>query len=1069
MNRNGHNGKPTQFEAKLDLRRYNEILDRAVRLADTRKGYSVDAPRNVGSVEPGAPRGSRIPTIPTASFDPVRAEGNWAPFRPAPKPIPGIIDGYRPGDPLIGEAQWGGTGTPITAGFLTDLGEYNQDLFGRSAVATYEKMRRGDAQVWGTLMAVKGPLQSATWDVEPGVASNDPGYQKAKEVAEFVKENLFGGMEFQTSTGGWTSQAWDQVMWNALLCLDFGVSVHEDVYTVDGNNLKLRNLVPLLPITFYRWHTESDGYTLIALEQYGYRGIEFINASVPAEKVCRFTLNQEGSNFWGMSLLRSAYPHWYIKNQLYRIDAIAAERNGLGVPVVILAEQPSVQDRQTAFNFVTKLGAHELTGLVLPYGAQFEIKGPQGQPRDLQRSIEHHNRMISTTALAMFMTIGSAPHGSRATAATQHDFFLAASQHLATYIGDRVTGSTIRRLAVYNFGPDVMVPHLIAKNVKMRDFEDVREALENLAAKGLLVSDKPIRDLIRDEYELPPETDKGVVTTAGEIVTDENGDPVGGQEPPAEGKLGQPGTQGGPPANGKQTQDADGKAKPALAPAKKEDTQRAKQQKGVTGTKKPGAKVNDQLQASDTPFARTDTLDREELSEQEVAEPVIYFGRHGETDDDVDQEHPVVTSWNDLPLNENGEKEAERAAGKLEDKDIAEIYTSDLKRCKQMADAIAEATGAEVIEDRGLRGWRIPEDWRTDVHTELPNGKTIGQQLSWLQAHPHIKPKGGDSWFETEARIGDALERAMLRAKMLGKPIAVITHSRVLGALPSFSRGMIHTKPEAPDSRAKVGSVTKATMDPESGEWNLDFSAKQLSDYGYHSIADDVFVTNPSNRSGQPTQRAVSQKKNPVPASDEEIEAHAGTSSAAIGGQSPNRRKKKAKKVEPVDVMAKQASHGARIVHEPDLNASEFKPSARQERNIGIGVPEKDDKQDTPLNPTPETAPVVRETFREKTRSRDGKVFFEAHHGKEKTSELRQHYAGIYSAIVNKITGPIKYKVIASVAAQAARQLKAKVPVPKLHFAQDHQVRSMLDDLVEKMFDKASDQARNEVRAKRKR
>ena len=71
---------------------------------------------------------------------------------------------------------------------------------------------------------------------------------------------------------------------------------------------------------------------------------------------------------------RSMYPHFYIKSNLYRIDALAGERNGLGVPVITMPKGATEQDRGTAFNFVTKLSAHEMTGLVLPFGGTFESR-----------------------------------------------------------------------------------------------------------------------------------------------------------------------------------------------------------------------------------------------------------------------------------------------------------------------------------------------------------------------------------------------------------------------------------------------------------------------------------------------------------------------------------------------------------------------------------------------------------------------------------------------------------------------------------------------------------------------
>ena len=147
-----------------------------------------------------------------------------------------------------------------------------------------------------------------------------------------TRPHRFGGLEFRTSSGGWATQNWDDVVRNALLMLDFGCAAHEDVWAVDGARVRLRKLAARLPLTFYRWHTELDGETLVALEQYGYRGGRYLNVTLPAEKIALFTYNQEGANFWGTALLRYMYPHWYVKSNLYRMDSIACERNALGIP-----------------------------------------------------------------------------------------------------------------------------------------------------------------------------------------------------------------------------------------------------------------------------------------------------------------------------------------------------------------------------------------------------------------------------------------------------------------------------------------------------------------------------------------------------------------------------------------------------------------------------------------------------------------------------------------------------------------------------------------------------------------
>ena len=161
-----------------------------------------------------------------------------------------------------------------------------------------------------------------------------------------MRENLLGGLESPTSTGCWVTQNFETVKENALLCLDFGCAAHEDLWHIDGDKVRLRKLAPRLPYTFYRYHVDEDGESLLYLEQYGYRGNNFVNVLVPAEKIAYFVNDMEGAYFYGRSVLRAAYQHWYMKSQIYRIDAIAIERNGLGVPTIKQGPNVSAEDRK---------------------------------------------------------------------------------------------------------------------------------------------------------------------------------------------------------------------------------------------------------------------------------------------------------------------------------------------------------------------------------------------------------------------------------------------------------------------------------------------------------------------------------------------------------------------------------------------------------------------------------------------------------------------------------------------------------------------------------------------------
>ncbi len=527
-----HNGDQTKALVR-ELRALNPVPSPAGRASGDR-GAVGEGARTQNRVDHAVALADREIGVPR-----VRAAA-WAPVQPVPAPKPGSVNAgilHSAQNNSAAKSEFGATfgvsGTPITSGFLVDLGEYNAELMGRNAIPTYEKMRRSDAQVRATLMACKLPILSAKWEIVP--ADVAPGFSpapadlkaaatasQAKEIAEFVKENLFGGLEFRGSSGGWVSQTWQSVIANALLMLDFGCAVHEDVWAVDGEKIRLRSLPSRLPVTFYRWHTEEDGETLLALEQYGYRGSQFLNVLLPADKICRFTYQQEGANFWGIALQRAMYPHWYIKSKLYRIDAIANERNALGIPVFRLSPGFSAEDKSAGYSFVTQLAAHEAAGLVEPPGdphTGLRIVGYEGNLRDVMPSIQHHNEMISRAALNTFIDLGQAAHGSRALGATATDFFMLGLQSVADQIAQDITHSTIRRLVALNYGDEAPCPRLIAANVQARSIGEITSDLVALAQQGLIVSEKNIRQAIRERFALPEESDERVVAVRGETVT----------------------------------------------------------------------------------------------------------------------------------------------------------------------------------------------------------------------------------------------------------------------------------------------------------------------------------------------------------------------------------------------------------------------------------------------------------------------------------------------------------------------------------------------------------------------
>lgn len=388
------------------------------------------------------------------------------------------------------DGEWGAAGTPIFAGFLSELGEYNPQFQGGpfSCFPLYEQMRRSDSTVAAMLMACKLPVICAEWMiVTPDLAS-----PIEKEAAEFVKENLFA-VKFK------------KAIENAMLMLDFGCACHEDIWEIDSNRIRLKRMAPRLPLTFYRWITKPDTDELIALEQLGYRAGEYTSATLPVGKMALFTFQQEGANFAGRALTRAMYQHWYTKQALYAIDAITCERNGMGVPVITLGPNAAKQDRLAAIQWVQQLIAHEKTGITIPPGWTFELKGVQGMVKDCMPSIAHHNMQIALAVIGQFLLMGQ-EHGSggnRSLGETMSDFFLMSLQSTADLVGDVFTKTTIKRMVDFNFPGVKLYPRLVPQQILAFKIDAIVDAVNKMGLSGMMTPDDETEAWLRKKLGAP--------------------------------------------------------------------------------------------------------------------------------------------------------------------------------------------------------------------------------------------------------------------------------------------------------------------------------------------------------------------------------------------------------------------------------------------------------------------------------------------------------------------------------------------------------------------------------------
>jgi probable phosphoglycerate mutase len=150
--------------------------------------------------------------------------------------------------------------------------------------------------------------------------------------------------------------------------------------------------------------------------------------------------------------------------------------------------------------------------------------------------------------------------------------------------------------------------------------------------------------------------------------------------------------------------------------------------------------------------------------------------RHGETAWNVDTR---IQGHLDIPLNATGLWQARQLGDALAGEAISAIYTSDLLRARRTAQAVADATGAALVDEPGLRERAFGSfQGRTfaEVETEHPE-----QARRWRQRDPDYAPDGGESLRVLRERVVDTTHR--LAARHPGELVLLVTHGGVLDVL----------------------------------------------------------------------------------------------------------------------------------------------------------------------------------------------------------------------------------------------------------------------------------------------
>jgi broad specificity phosphatase PhoE len=183
--------------------------------------------------------------------------------------------------------------------------------------------------------------------------------------------------------------------------------------------------------------------------------------------------------------------------------------------------------------------------------------------------------------------------------------------------------------------------------------------------------------------------------------------------------------------------------------------------------------------------------------------------RHGTTVLNSQGESERLRGWLDVPLDENGLRQAWEAADKIAEHPIQTIYCSDLIRAQQTAKPIADLTRIPVIPTRALRPWNVGSLAGQRVNTILGT-------LKKLEEDPNLPAPQGESFIEFYDRYSGVLKNLLVQASRSSKHIVAVTHVRNVLATPTILKDGDKTQIPVKGG-AKPGSVI--WVEQTDGRW----------------------------------------------------------------------------------------------------------------------------------------------------------------------------------------------------------------------------------------------------------
>lgn len=403
-----------------------------------------------------------------------------------------------PKEEVVVGRERGTSGIPIDGGVIS-FKDYNPAMMGNEFYNNVDMMRKADGSIKCAALLIKLPLLRTTVQIVP--YKDDEEDPQNILIAETAHEKILGPLAM--------GESWQQTLRHILLMFDFGFSAFEKVWELDEDGfLHYDRLAVRLPKTIEAFKVDSKGQ-LAYIIQRAHKGSQKKDLHrIPCPTYgAVFSWEKEGDNYFGQSVYRAMYKHWWYKEALYHIDALRLDRWGVGVPKAMIKTGYGVKpsEETLAKRILANLRSNTQSWIMHPEEIEFGILAPAGQggALGLIDSVNHHDNMIFRSVLTQFISAGNQAFGNYGSVKNYADIFLYAEQAAANFIEEEFTRQVVRPFVDFNFNMQLPggkirpYPKLKFADVQKIDVKELAEAMARLTAGKIITPDDDLESMVR--------------------------------------------------------------------------------------------------------------------------------------------------------------------------------------------------------------------------------------------------------------------------------------------------------------------------------------------------------------------------------------------------------------------------------------------------------------------------------------------------------------------------------------------------------------------------------------------